>query len=366
MAADKTYRVGMIGVGRKGHGHARGYEGNPRTEIVAAADSDASNLEIFLERFPVTGYSDYKEMLEKEALDILAPILPVKPNAQVVIDCARTPGVKAIYCEKPMALSLEESDNMVEECASRGIHLASGDAYRNMPQHWKVKRLIDSGELGEVQSINLYQSTNEISGGGCQGLSVLRLFAADADVDWVVGWCADDPHSDDDQNMAGHVRFKNGIEAYVHGKRGALEGIEVVCSEGAYHTNWSTGHLWRGKAHAELVEDFFDEFGDRNDWIMPSGTRQRGGIQSIVESLDQGIEPRCSGANMRKVLEIAIGLRQSHRNGITKVEFPIADRSQKIFPNPSRFLNKKEVMSPEQYTEQIKASAGKEMGGAVR
>jgi len=55
-----------------------------------------------------------------------------------------------------MALSLEESDSMVEECASRGIHLASGDAYRNMPQHWKVKRLIDSGGLGEVQSINLY------------------------------------------------------------------------------------------------------------------------------------------------------------------------------------------------------------------
>ncbi len=256
MAADKTYRVGMIGVGRKGHGHARGYEGNPRTEIVAGADSDASNLEIFLERFPVTGYADYKKMLEREELDILAPILPVKPNAQVVIDCARTPGVKAIYCEKPMALSLEESDNIVEECASRGIHLASGDAYRNMPQHWKVKRLIDSGELGEVQSINLYQSTNEISGGGCQGLSVLRLFADDADVNWVVGWCGDDPSHDNDQNMAGHVRFKNGIEAYIHGQRGALEGIEVICSEGVYHTNWSTGHLWRGKAHAELEEDF--------------------------------------------------------------------------------------------------------------
>ena len=317
MAADKTYRVGMIGVGRKGHGHARGYEGNSRTEIVAAADSDASNLEIFLERFPGTGYSDYKEMLEKEELDILAPILPVKPIAQVVIDCARTPGGKASYCEKPMALSLEESDNMVEECASRGIHLASGDAYRNMPHHWKVKRFIDSGERGEGQSINLYQSTNEISGGGCQGLSVLRLFADDADVDWVVGWGGDDPSHDNDQNMAGHVRFKNGIEAYIHGKRGSLEGIEVVCSEGAYHTNWSTGHLWRGKAHAERVEDFFDEFGARNDWIMPSGTRQRGGIQSIVESIDQGIEPRCSGANMRKVLEIAIGLRESHRNGIT-------------------------------------------------
>ncbi len=110
---------------------------------MAAADPDASNLAIFLERFPVPGYADYHEMLAQEEI---------------------------------------------------GIAFASGDAYRNMPHHWKVKRLIDAGEIGEVQSINLYQSTNEISGGGCQGLSVLRLFAAD--VDWVTGWCQGDPTDD--------------------------------------------------------------------------------------------------------------------------------------------------------------------------
>ena len=96
-----TYRVGLIGCGRKGHGHARGYVGNPRTELVAAADPDGSNLEIFLDRHAVVGYADYHEMLAKEQIDIAVPILPVRPNPQVVIDCARA-GVKAIYCEKPI------------------------------------------------------------------------------------------------------------------------------------------------------------------------------------------------------------------------------------------------------------------------
>ena len=206
---------------------------------------------------------------------------------------------------------------MVEACESRGIHFASGDAFRNMPQHWKVKRFIESGEIGDVQSINLFQSTTEISGGDCQGLSVLRLFPDDADVDWVTGWCGGDPASDEDQNMAGYVRFANGVDAFIHGKRTPLEGIQVLCTKGVYHTNFSSGHLWRGEANKKLVEeeDFFTEFGGTEGWIEPSGTRQRGGIQSIVESLDQGIEPRCSGANMRKVLEIAIGLRESHRQG---------------------------------------------------
>jgi len=365
MTTEPIYRAGMIGVGRKGHGHARGYQGNPRTEVVAAADPDASNLEIFLERFPVKGYADYHEMLAEEEFDIAAPILPVGPNAKVVIDCARAPGIKAIYCEKPMAVSLEEADQMVEECASRGIHLASGDAFRNMPQHWKVKRLIDSGAIGEVRSINLYLSTNEISGGGCQGLSVLRLFAGDVDVDWVTGWC-DDPASDNDQNMGGLVHFANGIEGFIHRHHVLFKGVEVLCTEGVYYSDFSSGHLWRGKKQGKLVEDetFFDEFGDRADWINPSGTRQRAGIQALVESLDQGMEPRCSGANMRKVLEIAIGLRESHRNDHAPVKFPIADRSLRIYPKPARLRNKKEVMAEEEYNKQITMSAGTPLGGA--
>ena len=366
MDSSGTYRVGLIGCGRKGHGHARGYVGNPRTEIVAAADPDGSNLDLFLERYPVAGYEDYGAMLATEEIDIAAPILPVQPNPGVVIDCARA-GVKAVYCEKPMAVSLAESDSMVQECASRGIPLAAGDAYRNMPQHWKVKGVIDSGELGPVQCINLYQATNEISGGGCQGLSVLRLFADDAAVEWVAGWCAGDPASDDDQGMGGHVRFADGLDAFIHHQRTPREGIEVVCSKGVYHTNWSGGRLWRGESADALVEDeaFFEEFGGTVGWMEPSGTRQRGGIQSIVDALDQEIEPRCSGANMRDVLEIAIGLRESHRNGFAPVRFPIADRSLKIVPNASRLLNKKQVLGEERYAEQIERSANEPVGGAA-
>lgn len=364
MAQDKVYRVGLIGCGRKGHGHARGYEGNPRTRIVAAADPDASNLAIFRQRFAVEGYADYRLLLARGDIDIAAPILPVQPNPQTVIDCAGA-GVKAVYCEKPMAASLQEADAMVDACAAAGVVFASGDAYRNMPQHWRAKALIDAGELGPVQAINLYQSTDEISGGGCQGLSVVRLFAGDAEVEWVSGWCGRDPWDEGDQGMGGHIRFRNGIDAFVHNRRTPLEGLEVLCEKGVYRTSWGGGRLWRGAAPDTLVEDadFAAEFGTEG-WMEPSGTRQRAGIQAIVEALDSGKEPRCSGANMAKVLEIAVGLRQSHRDNFAPVRFPIEDRSQKIVPNKSRHLNKKEVLGEAAYAEQIQAAAVAPMGGA--
>ena len=68
-----AYRVGVIGCGRKGTSHARAYDLNPATEVVAAADTDPENLELFCERFGVPGYADYGEMLRRESIDIAAP-----------------------------------------------------------------------------------------------------------------------------------------------------------------------------------------------------------------------------------------------------------------------------------------------------
>ena len=67
---------------------------------------------------------------------------------------------------------------------------------------------------------------------------------------------------------------------------------------------------------------------------------------------------------MRLVLEIAIGLRQSHRNDFAAVKFPIEDRSLKIVPYQSRYLNKKDTYGAEKYAEMIESSAEKPLGGA--
>ena len=230
------YRVGAIGCGPKGTSQARTFALHPLTEVVSAADTDPDNLEIFCGRFDVPGYGSHLEMLDREAIDIAMPVLSVRPNARVVIDCARA-GVKAILCEKPICASLEDADRMVEECRSRGIPFAAGDMVRNLPLVWKTKELLDSGELGEVQGMNLYYpkaSSTEMWGGGCQALSVMRLFAGDVDVEWVVGWVKGDPWSDDDQGMAGHVRFANGIECTIHSKEAVKKGIEVLCTRGAF------------------------------------------------------------------------------------------------------------------------------------
>ena len=167
-------RVGMIGLGRKGTQWARAFALHPSCEVVACADSDADNLALFAERFglePSAVYDNYEEMLDRQQLDIVSPILPVQPNPEVVVRCARTPGLRAIACEKPIAAQLSEADDMVQACKQHGVHFAAGDACRNYAQINEARRLIDGGAIGDVKQIDLFESTAEISGGGCQGLS---------------------------------------------------------------------------------------------------------------------------------------------------------------------------------------------------
>ena len=364
MAAEQRakYRVGVIGAGRKGTQHARAYQLNPLSEVVAVADSDADNLALFQKRFDLeVGYADYREMLEKEDIDIAAPILPVKFNPEVVIGCAEA-GVGAILCEKPMACSLEESDRMVEVCAARGIAFGAGDADRNFESLWKVRARIEAGELGEVQGMTLYQSTDEISGGGCQGLSAMRLFAWDAEVEWVSGWVRDDPHSDADQGMGGYVRFANGRDCFIDFKPGAKRGLEVVCERGVFFFETNARYrIWMREGERGglvEVEDWFPQekhWGPDHDdegWVRMA-TRQANSIQSIIDALEKKIEPRCSGENMRQVLEIAIALRESHCRGHVPVELPLEDRSLKIVPSPSRLLNKKGLFGEERYAQDM-------------
>ncbi|MBM3933738.1 MAG: Gfo/Idh/MocA family oxidoreductase [SAR202 cluster bacterium] len=346
-----------------GHCHARAYNENPQTRVVAAADRDEKTLEQFCRRFNVPGYTDYQEMLGKEKIDIVAPVLPVKVNPDVVVGAARL-GVKAVFCEKPIAAVLSDADRMVEECRKHNVVFQCGDAYRALPQYWQAKAIIDSGELGPVQSVVMHEPTIEISGGGCQGLSLMRLDAGDSEIDWVTGWVGGDPWSNEDQNMGGVIRFSNGVEGYVMPKATARRGIEVHCARGLFFADWRTFKLFKlrdgvqaGRAFWEDLEEMpgalpesgaYDTSYDSDGWRV-TGPRTTASIESLVDALETGVEPRSSGDNQRRVLEIAIAFRESHRRGHAPVKLPLEDRSLALYPHPTRWNNKKDVYGSEKY-----------------
>ena len=375
--SEVKYRVGMIGIGRKGAQHARAYRIDPRTQIVAAADSDAENLDIFCKRFGVPGYTDYKEMLAKESIDIAAPILPVGPNPGVVIGCAEA-GVKGIMCEKPFAPSLNEADAMVTACRANGVKIGAGDLNMNLPSYQQAKEIIDSGEIGEVKSIHFFGGGGtELSGGGIQQFSLARMFvggsgtelsgAGFAEVAWCIGW-VDDPWKDYDQGGSGYFRFVNGVEVFFSRERDARgSGFHVNCTRGVFTSNSDILHMYKspdGGSSSDTMEEIEGLFPETSvvgrtsshrepdGWLWP-GDRNLASVSLFVHNLEQDLDPPGSGDNGRKVLEMAIGLRESHRQGHAPVQFPLEDRNLRIIPHSSRMNYKKPQMGKEAYMRQM-------------
>ena len=155
------YKVGVIGCGRAGTGRARAFDLHPLCEVVAGADTDPKNLELFCQRFDVPGYNTYEAMFENEQLDITLPILPVNANADAVVASAQA-GVKAIFCEKPLTASLEDADRMVEE-----LEAIKSKAFGN-----QIKSL-EGGALKESAHIQWFHAADRFAP---MGVKMVGLF----------------------------------------------------------------------------------------------------------------------------------------------------------------------------------------------
>lgn len=365
---DKKYSVGMIGVGRMGSNHARGYVMNPFTNLVAGADTDPELLELFQERFGAEGYQTWDEMFEDKQIDIAGPVLPVSVNADAVVAAARA-GVKAIFCEKPLTASLADADRMVEECASRGIVFAAGLVPRNYPEMWQAREMIESGEVGAVQSINIYE---KLSQGGCHGINMARHFAGDVEADWVVGWTGGDPHGETEEEfgaIGGYVRFENGVETFVHWTEdNPLAGaskVQVICEKAVFYRDDGGMHMLR-KSDAGVVEEVKGVFPTRSkeryydaDGWNDVSFGLHASIQTIVDTLNTGEKLRATtGNDLRKSLEIVIAMRESARRGHIPVKLPIEDRSLTMRPMLRRWTFKVTTMGREAYMRDMAAHRG--------
>jgi predicted dehydrogenase len=150
--------VGIIGTGVIFDLNILGYLNNEDIEITCLCDKNKEKIEEKIKKFKlhkdIEIYSDYKEMIDKEKLDIIEILLPHHLHAETVVYAAKK-GVKTISVQKPMALSLEEADLMIETCKKSGSILSIYENFLFDPHFLKAKELIDSDYIGDPSSIRI-------------------------------------------------------------------------------------------------------------------------------------------------------------------------------------------------------------------
>jgi len=342
----ERYRAAIIGLGRISSTIDEEVVGNhavmlpmshmgcfrevPQVDVVAGADPHPDQRADFTRRWGVENvYADYQEMLEKEKPDIVSIATSAKPRPGIVVNCARA-GVKAILAEKPLAFSLADTDTMIEVCRENGTKLAVG-CTRRWDANWNMaKSMIEAGEIGKVLQITAYGNAS-ISHNGSHLLDLVRYLAG-GEVAWVVGEAESDEAvaSDVDFKANGYLAFDNGVRAYIRTwpTGGAEWNFEVVGETGRLRSNENGGEIefWQiipGDRAGSQVRRAFP----RPQRLEAMGVRL---VHDLIAGIETGKEPNCAGEDGRAVLEIAIGLRESHRRGNCRVELPHADRSLQI------------------------------------
>ncbi len=141
-------KVGVIGLG-VGKGHIKGYISHPDAKVVAICDSDKKRLKEVGSDYGIKQrYADYEEMLDEEKLDVVSVATPNYVHAPITIK-ALDAGCH-VLCEKPMAMNVEEAEEMEAKARKAKKRLMINFSYRFSPMSHALKSQVDSGVIGEV------------------------------------------------------------------------------------------------------------------------------------------------------------------------------------------------------------------------
>jgi len=152
----KPFNIGLIGPGFMGRTHSNAYrrvsnffdlEHTPVLKAICGRNRE--NAQAFADQW---GYesveTDWRKLVERDDIDAIDICTPNNLHAEIAIAAAQAG--KAILCEKPLAMNVEEGLRMVEAIEKAGVPNTVWYNYRRVPAVTLVKKLIDEGRLGRI------------------------------------------------------------------------------------------------------------------------------------------------------------------------------------------------------------------------
>jgi UDP-N-acetylglucosamine 3-dehydrogenase len=327
------YRVGIIGCGRKpdkpgptgygmGHAHALGYAASPDAAIVALADIVLENAEAFREQHGGDAiYQDYGEMLAREDLDIVSITTWPHLHADMVVAAAEA-GVKAVHCEKPMALTFGDAKRMVAACEANGVQLTYNHQRRFAPVFQTARRLVDEAAIGQVQVI--HGVCANLFDWGTHWFDMINYLNNECDVAWVLGQVdLRGSHRVFGAPIEGqglsYYAYQNGVYGMLTTGYGMPSGgwIELTGSEGRIEIGRDPSHplrIWaQGDADWRAVPVEGGLHGQ--DYIVAA-------ILDLIDALKTGREPMLSGRRALRATELIFATYESSRRR-GRVDLPL-------------------------------------------
>ena len=175
---NKKIRFGIIGCGGIAHdAHLPSIKEIANAEVVALSRRTGTEAKRIAEEFGVKGwYTDNNRIIEHDDIDAVMICTPPNSHGELTVSCAKAG--KHVFCEKPMARTLEEADRMIDVARKARVKLAIAEMKRFNPGFRRAKKILDQGIIGKPFMVRYHNSyyephvrkswwvNEEISGGG--------------------------------------------------------------------------------------------------------------------------------------------------------------------------------------------------------
>jgi predicted dehydrogenase len=191
-------RFGIVGCGMIADFHRAGIEKSPAAELFAVSDSVPGRAKAFAEKYGAPhAFEDFNAMMRLPELDAVCICTPSGLHAEPAMAAAHAG--KSILCEKPLDVTLEKIDALLDAVKRTGVKLGAVFQSRVQPDCLRVKKAVDDGVLGRILQADLrtkwyrsqeyydsgaWRGTFALDGGGClmnQGIHGIDLYQ------WLVG-----------------------------------------------------------------------------------------------------------------------------------------------------------------------------------
>jgi len=150
----KQVRVGIIGMGGFGVTEAEVVQSMPNAKLVAGVRRTPEAARKLSERFGIPVHADWREMLDKHELDLVAITSPNETHREMALELIRR-GI-AVHCQKPMGITLDDARAMRDAANSSGVFMQLGFECRYSLLYARTRELIEQGELGEVVQVHFH------------------------------------------------------------------------------------------------------------------------------------------------------------------------------------------------------------------
>lgn len=330
-------RFAIVGCGHIAKKHAEAIKNAEGAELIAVCDTIPGNMEFYTSEYGAKPYINYDEMILNPEIDVINICTPSGSHAPLTVKAANAG--KHVVVEKPIALSLKDTDAMIEACEKNNVKMAVLHPNRFRPAMLELRKAMEEGRFGKLSHANAtvrwnrnqayydqatWRGTKEFDGGVLMNQAIHNLDLLVwmmGDVEEVYSMAATRLRNIEAEDVStGVLRFKNGSLGVIEAAttiypKNFEESLSIFGENGTVKIGGKTANFvehWQMESIVEEEVEKIKECIKENPFGKPG---HQWIIEDIIEAIKEDRDPIVNGIEGKKALELVIALYESAESG---------------------------------------------------